>query len=64
MRTVNKQYNNYIGTPIEWFYGVNPLLIDQSRKRPARGRTNWMTTPTLYSLVLAGQMSRGGPPEH
>ena len=45
MRTVkNEQYNIYIGISIEWFEGVNPHSMDQSRKRGHRDTANSTTT--------------------
>ena len=45
MRTVkNEQYNIYIGISIEWFEGVNPHSMDQSRKRGNRDTANSTTT--------------------
>ena len=45
MRTVkNEQYNIYIGISIEWFEGVNPHSMDQSRKRWDRDTANSTTT--------------------
>ena len=47
MRTVkNEQYNIYIGIRIEWFEGVNPHSMDQSRKRGDRDTANSTTTDT------------------
>ena len=47
MRTVkNEQYNIDIGIPIEWFEGVNPHSMDQSRKRGHRDTANSTTTDT------------------